>query len=307
MTAVGSAALRKSGSDGIFGGTLAWYRSAFVKTPVAVGRRPVIAEVRLGLQMGAWQYARRKRTPRSAKRAMFGVAGVAKPLLLPLASGVEKAGEASVEKSSSDMCRMLIGDGEVPTMEQLVRSARKASPTKAASFEYSKGQLNESPHKVPTSHYRTKHCHAAVAPSFEKGSVESTHRPATTGTRYHTKHCHAAVVSSFEKGSVESTHKVPTSQVLRKGQLTIWLFSTSHWLELKLRLIIFTHDQHETRRHVAPQPFLTSSRLTCSRIQLQTDQIMLSEPGAPVAFCNSKQITRVQCRAALALVCPRRV
>ena len=142
MTAVGSAALRKSGSDGIFGGTLAWYRSAFVKTPVAVGRRPVIAEVRLGLQMGAWQYARRKRTPRSAKRAMFGVAGVAKPLLLPLASGVEKAGEASVEKSSSDMCRMLIGDGEVPTMEQLVRSARKASPTltlcatKAASFEY---------------------------------------------------------------------------------------------------------------------------------------------------------------------------
>ena len=197
MTAVGSAALRKSGSDGIFGGTLAWYRSAFVKTPVAVGRRPVIAEVRLGLQMGAWQYARRKRTPRSAKRAMFGVAGVAKPLLLPLASGVEKAGEASVEKSSSDMCRMLIGDGEVPTMEQLVRSARKASPThpllcatKAASFEYSKGQLNESPHKVPTSHYRTKHCHAAV-------------------------------VSSFEKGSVESTHKVPSSQVLRKGQLTL--------------------------------------------------------------------------------------
>ena len=128
MTAVGSAALRKSGSDGMFGGTLAWYRSAFVKTPVAVGRRPVIAEVRLGLQMGAWQYARRKRTPRSARRAMFGVAGVAKSLLLPLASGVEKAGEASVEKSSREMCRMLIGDGGVPAMELLPRAAVGPTP-----------------------------------------------------------------------------------------------------------------------------------------------------------------------------------
>jgi len=130
MTAVGSAALRKSGSDGMFGGTLAWYRSAFVKTPVAVGRRPVIAEVRLGLQMGAWQYARRKRTPRSARRAMFGVAGVAKPLLLPLASGFEKAGEASVEKSSREMCRMLIGDGGAPAMGYFVPSAA-VGPTRA--------------------------------------------------------------------------------------------------------------------------------------------------------------------------------
>ena len=53
---------------------------------------------------------------------------------------------------------------------------------------------------------------------FEKGSVESTHK--VPNSHYRTKHCHAAVVSSFEKGSVESTHKVPTSQVLRKGQLT---------------------------------------------------------------------------------------
>jgi hypothetical protein len=42
---------------------------------------------------------------------------------LPLASGFEKAGEASVEKSSREMCRMLIGDGGAPAMGYFVPSA----------------------------------------------------------------------------------------------------------------------------------------------------------------------------------------
>ena len=183
--------------------------------------------------------------------------------------------------------------------------------TKSGSFE--KGSV-ESTHKVPNSHYRTKHCHAAVAPSFEKGSVESTHRQATTGTTRNTatqRSCQVLRKGQLNRHTRYRPAKFWDFKSFAKGSVDylvyLNLFSTSHWLEMKLRLIIFTHDQHETRRHVAPQPFLTSSRLTCSRIQLQTDQIMLSEPGAPVAFCNSKQITRVQCRAALALVCPRRV
>ena len=42
---------------------------------------------------------------------------------------------------------------------------------------FAKGSV-ESTHKVPTSHYHTKHCHAAVVPLgyFAKGSVESSHK-----------------------------------------------------------------------------------------------------------------------------------
>jgi hypothetical protein len=49
---------------------------------------------------------------------------------LPLASGFEKAGEASVEKSSREMCRMLIGDGGAPAMGYFVPSAA-VGPTRA--------------------------------------------------------------------------------------------------------------------------------------------------------------------------------
>ena len=64
---------------------------------VAVGRRPVRKEVRDGLQMGAWQYARRNRTLRDERCSSVGV----RRSEAATAVSRVKAGEASVEKSSS--------------------------------------------------------------------------------------------------------------------------------------------------------------------------------------------------------------
>ena len=66
----------------------------------------------------------------------------------------------------------------------------------------------ESTHKVPTSHYRTKHCHSFI----EKGSVESTHKVPTS--HYRTKHCH---MHSFithhhvhSRSELQRTHNMQT-------------------------------------------------------------------------------------------------
>ena len=75
----------------------------------------------------------------------------------------------------------------------------------ADTYDVEKGRLKgsevscvESTRKVPTSHYHTKHCHAAVVSLggcfCAKGSVESTHKVPTSHYLYHTKHCLASVI-----------------------------------------------------------------------------------------------------------------
>ena len=67
----------------------------------------------------------------------------------------------------------------------------------ADTYDVEKGSV-ESTRKVPTSHYHTKHCHAAVVSLggcfCAKGSVESTHKVPTSHYLYHTKHCLASVI-----------------------------------------------------------------------------------------------------------------
>ena len=80
-----------------------------------------------------------------------------------------------------------------------------------------------------------------------KGSVESTHKVPTS--HYHTKHCeHCHLLRKGQlkpfvaKGSVESTHKVPTSHLLRKGQLnrpSFILYSQSGFTARNLRMSRF--------------------------------------------------------------------
>ena len=74
-------------------------------------------------------------------------------------------------------------------MTDTCRAVGESAISTTRMFEYFEKGSVESTHKVPTSHYRTKHCHSFI----EKGSVESTHKVPTS--HYHTKHCHAAVVS----------------------------------------------------------------------------------------------------------------
>ena len=76
----------------------------------------------------------------------------------------------------------------------IVLRGRTSETAKVQVFKFEKGSI-ESTHKVPTSNYHTKHCHAAV--KFAKGSVESTHKVPTS--HYHTKHTQIA------KGSAQGT------------------------------------------------------------------------------------------------------